>query len=63
MAPDHLLPTSEAARRVGVARRTLTLWASEGLVTPALRTAGGHYRWDLADLQRQLDEMIRDRPT
>jgi excisionase family DNA binding protein len=46
--------TGEAARALGVGLTTLRTWAAEGKVTPAYRTPGGHLRWDLADLRRQL---------
>lgn len=48
--------TGEAAEALGVSRNTLERWARQGWVTPAMRTAGRHYRWDLDDLQRQLAE-------
>jgi 8-oxo-dGTP pyrophosphatase MutT (NUDIX family) len=47
--------TGVAANAVGVASTTLQRWAHAGLVTPALRTPGGHFRWDLADLRKQLN--------
>ena len=46
--------TGGAARAVGVSSATLTRWAAAGIVTPAERTAGGHYRWDLVSLRAQL---------
>jgi 8-oxo-dGTP diphosphatase len=46
--------TGEAAAAVGVSSVTLLRWAHEGKVTPALITAGGHYRWRIDDLRRQL---------
>lgn len=55
--PERLLSTGEAAREVSVARRTLAAWAAQGTVTPALYTAGGHARWDVDDLRRQLAEL------
>jgi DNA-binding transcriptional MerR regulator len=54
--PAKLVPTADAAKAVGVDRRTLQRWAKEGLVTPALTTPGGHARWDVDDLIRQLRE-------
>jgi len=57
---SHLVPTSEAARQLGVAQSTLSRWASAGIVTPTWRTAGGHMRWDLDDLERQLDQRDRE---
>ena len=46
--------TGTAARAVGVSLTTLQRWAHAGLVQPALRTAGGHFRWDLDSLRAQL---------
>jgi DNA-binding transcriptional MerR regulator len=54
---ERLLSTGEAAREIGVARRTLAAWAAEGTVRAALYTVGGHARWDLDDLRRQLVEL------
>ncbi|HEY2205125.1 MAG TPA: MerR family DNA-binding transcriptional regulator [Pseudonocardia sp.] len=54
---DQLVPTGDAARAVGISPRTLARWARENLVQPALATAGGHLRWDVDDLHRQLREM------
>lgn len=51
---SHLLTTATAARSLGVAPGTLTRWRAEGRVRPATVTAGGHARWDLDDLNRQL---------
>lgn len=51
-----LIGSGEAARTIGVDRTTLTRWASEGLVTPASRTAGGHLRWDIDQLKQQLEQ-------
>jgi 8-oxo-dGTP pyrophosphatase MutT (NUDIX family) len=49
--------TGKAADELGVSLTTLQRWAHQGLVTPALRTAGGHFRWDLDDLRGQLRAM------
>ncbi len=49
--------TGKAAEALGVSLTTLQRWAHQGLVTPALRTAGGHFRWDLDDLRGQLNAM------
>jgi excisionase family DNA binding protein len=56
--PPEYVTTSEAAKALGVGRSTLARWWAEGQVTPAFVTPGGHARWDVADLMRQL----RDRP-
>lgn len=52
--PDEHVSTEVAAREVGVAYRTLLRWAKAGQVTPAIYTPGGQFRWDVADLKRQL---------
>jgi DNA-binding transcriptional MerR regulator len=55
--PPRLVSSGEAARQLGVGRSTLHRWWRDGLVTPALVTAGQHARWDLDDLRRQLREL------
>ena len=47
--------TGEAAKALGIARATLQRWAQAGIVKPAWRTAGGHMRWDLDQLQEQAE--------
>jgi len=54
---ERLVPTGDAARAIGISGQTLARWAREGLVTPSLVTAGGHLRWSLEDLRRQLRVM------
>ena len=54
--------TGKAAEELGVSLTTLQRWAHQGLVTPALRTAGGHFRWDLDDLRGQLRAMDPNAP-
>ncbi len=51
---DRLLTTAEAAKAIGVSARSLSRWASERKLRPALRTPGGQARWDLAELKKQL---------
>src|SRR5215212_5052449 len=46
--------TTVAARALGVDPATLWRWAQQGQVTPLLRTPGGHLRWDIEQLRRQL---------
>ncbi|WP_084789528.1 MerR family transcriptional regulator [Saccharomonospora iraqiensis] len=55
----RLLSTGEAAKALSVDRSTLARWQREGRVTPASVTAGGHARWDVEDLQRQVAELRR----
>lgn len=47
--------SQEAADHLGVAVSTLQAWTAKGLVKPAWRTPGGQARWNIADLERQLD--------
>lgn len=57
---ERLVPTGDAAKAIGVGRSTLARWMAEGLVKPALVTPGGHARWDVDDLKRQLDALRED---
>lgn len=52
-----LVSTGEAASTIGVNPTTLQRWVSDGQVRPAVRTPGGHYRWDLAELRRQIEDL------
>lgn len=54
--PPKLATTEEAARAVNVTTRTLHRWINAGTVKPTDRTVGGHYRWDIDDLRRQVRE-------
>ena len=53
---ERYLSTSEAARALRIDRTTLVRWIKRHGLKPADRTLGGHYRWDLEDLRRQLRE-------
>ncbi len=55
----RLIGSGEAAKALGVSTRTLARWVQEERITPALITAGGHYRFDLDDLKSQLAELAR----
>ena len=52
--PPRLVPSSAAARAIGVARETLWRWQQAGYVRPAYITPGGQARWDIDQLRRQL---------
>ena len=54
MAMSRYVTTGDAARSLGISSATLTRWTAAGTVTPAERTAGGHYRWDMTSLRAQL---------
>jgi hypothetical protein len=53
--PD-LVHTSDAAKALGISARSIARWAAEGRITPDLVTPGGHMRWSIANLRRQLEE-------
>jgi 8-oxo-dGTP pyrophosphatase MutT (NUDIX family) len=59
--------TGAAARALGIASTTLQRWAHAGLVKPAFRTAGGHFRWNIDELRRQLNGLpeatLTEQPT
>ena len=56
MVPEsrRLVATGEAARALSVSVQTLQRWVRDGIVTPTATTAGGHHRWDIADLREQV---------
>ncbi|HVW41264.1 MAG TPA: MerR family transcriptional regulator [Amycolatopsis sp.] len=56
MAQDKLLSTGDAARALSVNRVTLLRWWQDGKVSPEYVTPGGHARWDMESLRRQLRE-------
>lgn len=58
---SRLIQTGEAAEAIGVSAGTLLRWVREGRVTPTETTLGGHFRWDVDDLRRQLAERKAER--
>ena len=60
MAMRRYVTTGVAAREIGVSAATLTRWVAAGLVEPAERTAGGHFRWDLPTLRAQVRKLHED---
>lgn len=55
------LTSAQAARELGVDRSTLHRWQAAGIVEPAEYTAGGHARWDIEQLRRQIRERRESR--
>nr|WP_228046535.1 MerR family transcriptional regulator [Saccharopolyspora sp. HNM0983] len=49
------------ARRLGLARRTISHYAQQGLITPALVTPGGQYRWRYDEVVTEMHELARQR--
>lgn len=61
MSGDRLLTSGELAKELGLSHQAITNYARTGQLEPALTTPGGHYRWDLEDVRRQLREINRKR--
>jgi excisionase family DNA binding protein len=61
---ERLLSTGELAQELGLSRRTLSRWAAEGRLSPAVVSPGrrARYWWDLADTRRQLREFRERAP-
>lgn len=55
----RLLSTGEVAKVLGLSRRTLSRWAADGRLSPAVVAPGqrARYWWDLDDTRRQLREL------
>lgn len=53
---DPLISSGEVARRLGVTTSTVSAWVRQGLITPAVRTAGGRLRFRWSQVERQLRE-------
>jgi excisionase family DNA binding protein len=45
-----LITTSQVADKFGVDSSAVRKWVAEGRLIPAVRTPGGHYRFDEASL-------------
>ena len=59
---SDLVSTEEAARALGISARTLTRYATDGRITPAVVLTGGrrnHSRWDVDQLREQLSRLAR----
>jgi DNA-binding transcriptional MerR regulator len=54
--PD-LITSSQLVKKLGLSRRTISLYAQRGLITPAVRTPGGQYRWVLEDVKAEMRAM------
>lgn len=61
MTSDRYVSTSQAAKELGVSARSLARWALDGELEPHLTTPGGHYRWDVERLRRELVELAKRR--
>lgn len=57
MSDPELITTAQAARQLGVSRRTLARYAERGTLVPTVVLPSGHLRWNLDDVRRQLKEL------
>jgi predicted DNA-binding transcriptional regulator AlpA len=49
-----LLTTAELAKKLGLTPRTIQKYRSQGLLTPAEESIGGHARWIEEDVREQM---------
>ena len=52
MENDNTLTVIQIAQRYGVGDDTVRRWTKKGLLKVALRTPGGHARYELAEVER-----------
>ena len=53
---NELLTINHAAKRLGVSKKTIRRWEQQGKIT-SKRTAGGHRRFDISKLERQVSAL------
>jgi excisionase family DNA binding protein len=51
---ERYLTTGEVAEALNVDPTTIQRWVHRYGIKPSFITAGGHFRWDMDDLKRQL---------
>ncbi|GGI92381.1 hypothetical protein GCM10011581_31930 [Saccharopolyspora subtropica] len=56
-----LISSTELAKKLGLARRTISHYAKQGLITPALITPGGQYRWRYEDVVAEMRALAEKR--
>ncbi|MEV0057271.1 helix-turn-helix domain-containing protein [Saccharopolyspora shandongensis] len=55
----RLLSSGELAKELGISRRSISRYADAGLITIALVTPGGKYRFELETVRQELRELAR----
>lgn len=61
MTRRRLLTSGQLADELGVSPRTVARYVRNGWLTPTMITLGGHYRWDLAEVQATIRAERRKR--
>ncbi|WP_175547924.1 MerR family transcriptional regulator [Saccharopolyspora flava] len=57
----RLLSSGELAVELGISRRSISRYADEGLISVALVTPGGRYKFDLDVVRSELRELAERR--
>lgn len=56
LVPGASITSGEVARRLGVTPRAVSRWVARGMLTPAVTTPGGRYRFRWSEVEAQLRE-------
>ncbi len=57
---DLLITSGEVARRLELSTSTVSAWVRQGLIAPAVRTAGGRLRFPLGNDVRGVDTHVNN---
>jgi DNA-binding transcriptional MerR regulator len=57
---QKLLTTGELAKALGVSGGAILVWEEKGYIRPYFKTPGGHRRWILEDVRKQLNQPLPD---
>lgn len=60
MTDADLVSTTVAAKRLGIAARTLQRYVAKGWIKPDLTLPSGRYRWDVDKLRDQINAIPRE---
>ncbi|EQD86314.1 MerR family transcriptional regulator [Saccharopolyspora erythraea] len=55
-----LIRSTELANKLCLSRRTISLYAKQGLITPAIITPGGQYRWRYDDVLAEMRKLAEE---
>jgi DNA-binding transcriptional MerR regulator len=57
----ELVSTAELARRLALSISSIKRYVAAGQITPEITTPGGHYRWNVESVRRQLRDLAQRR--